>query len=79
AQKEQRIVLELKTIRAKAHNTVEQMLSDGMEQTARYAERSNATEAHLIVCDERTGRSWDEKIYDRPERNGAGEIHIWGV
>jgi hypothetical protein len=78
-QKEQRIVLELKTIRARAHNTLEQVLSDGMEQTAHYAERSNATEAHLIVCDERAGRSWDEKIYDRLEPGGAGNIHIWGV
>ncbi|MDR1977665.1 MAG: hypothetical protein LBQ42_02915, partial [Synergistaceae bacterium] len=79
AQKEQRIVLELKTIRAKAHNTPEHVLSDGVEQTTRYADRSNAAEAHLIVCDERVGRGWDEKIYDRLERNGAKEIRIWGV
>jgi hypothetical protein len=55
------------------------LLSDGLEQTARYAERSNAEEAHLVVCDERPGRSWDEKIYERTERCGEREIHVWGV
>jgi hypothetical protein len=75
---EQRFALELKTIREKtrAPNSV---LTKGLEQTARYADRSNAEEAHLIICDERPGRSWDEKIYDRIERCGGREIHIWGV
>jgi hypothetical protein len=80
--REQRIVLELKTIRASSHDPNKAM-SDGLEQTARYAERSNAAEAHLIVCDERAGRGWDEKIYDRIERRGSigtpRDIHIWGV
>jgi hypothetical protein len=79
AQKEQRIVLELKTVRARAHKTLEQVLSDGVEQAARYAERSSAAEAHLIICDERTGRGWDEKIYDRVEHSDTRDIHIWGV
>ncbi|MDR2174783.1 MAG: hypothetical protein LBO82_02450, partial [Synergistaceae bacterium] len=55
------------------------VLSEGLEQTAGYAERSGAEEAHLIVCDERPGRSWDEKIYDRIEPRGGREIHVWGV
>jgi hypothetical protein len=76
-QKEQRIVLELKTIRAKT--SLEKVIPDGLEQTARYAEQSNATEAHLIVCDERRERNWDEKIYERIEFAHGREIHIWGV
>jgi hypothetical protein len=79
AQKEQRIVLELKTIRARAHKTLEQVLSDGVEQAARYAEQSNAAEAHLVICDERTGHGWDEKIYDRVEHGDTRDIHIWGM
>jgi hypothetical protein len=55
------------------------VLSDGLEQTARYADRSDAGEAHLIICDERPGRSWDEKIYDRIERCAGREIRVWGV
>jgi hypothetical protein len=50
-----------------------------LEQTARYAERSGAEEAHLIICGERPGRSWEEKIYDGIERYGDREIHVWGV
>jgi hypothetical protein len=75
---EQRFVLELKTIREKKRDP-SRVLSDGLEQTARYAQRSNAEEAHLIICDERAGRSWDEKIYERTERCGDREIHVWGI
>jgi hypothetical protein len=80
-QREQRIVLELKTIRPSSHDP-KKALSEGLEQTARYAEQSGAEEAHLIVCDERAGRSWDEKIYyrlQRPEKAGTRDIHVWGV
>jgi hypothetical protein len=77
-QKEQRIVLELKTIREKTP-APERVLSNGLEQTARYAGQSNATEAHLIICDERLGQGWCEKIYERSERSGGWEIKVWGV
>ena len=76
-QKEQRIVLELKTIRERT--VFERVMSDGLEQTARYAEISGATEAHLIVCDERPGQEWDGKIHERSERIGNWEIKVWGV
>jgi hypothetical protein len=77
-QQEQRIVLELKTIRVSSRDP-NKALSEGLEQTARYAGQSNAAEAHLIICDERSGRGWDEKIYDRLEQSGTRDIHIWGV
>jgi hypothetical protein len=91
-QKIQRIVLELKTIRDKRRSasSAEQSsikrtpvsdnaLSEGLEQTSRYALRSNASEAHLIICDERPGIDWDEKIYERSERCGDIEITVWGM
>jgi hypothetical protein len=77
-QKEQRIVLELKTLR-KGRSSESEVLRQGLEQTARYAARSDAAEAHLIVCDERPGREWEEKVYDRPEEWDGREIHVWGV
>ena len=76
--REQRIALELKTIRASSHDP-KRAFSQGLEQTARYADQSNAAEAHLIVCDERPGRSWDEKIYDRLQCLGSRQIRVWGV
>jgi hypothetical protein len=91
-QKVQRIVLELKTIRDKRRSasSAEQSsarrtplsdnaLSEGLEQTSRYALRSDASEAHLIICDERPGIDWDEKIYERAERSGDIEITVWGM
>ncbi|MDR1740880.1 MAG: hypothetical protein LBR38_03410, partial [Synergistaceae bacterium] len=77
---EQRVVLELKTIRKK--HSPEYVLHEGLEQTAAYADAAGADEAHLLICDERPGisRSWDEKIYDRVERaQGGKQIHVWGM
>ena len=88
-QNEQRIVLELKTVRGtrttpRGTNLVisrgpGRVYAEGLEQTAGYAERSGAAEAHLIVCDERPGRNWDEKIWDRPARRGDRIVHVWGL
>ena len=77
-QKEQRIVLELKTIREKTP-LPDRVLPEGLEQTALYAERSNAAEAHLIVCDERSGQGWSDKVYERTGHCGDWEIKVWGV
>jgi hypothetical protein len=77
-QKEQRIVLELKTIREK-RPAPDKALSDGLEQAAQYAARSGATDVHLVICDERPGREWPEKIYERAERGGDWEITVWGM
>jgi AAA+ ATPase superfamily predicted ATPase len=77
-QKEQRVVLELKTIRERTP-VPGGVLPEGLEQTARYAGQCNAAEAHLIICDERPGQRWDEKIYERSERVGDLEIVVWGM
>ena len=77
-QHEQRIVLELKTIREKTP-APGQVLPEGLEQTSRYAAQSNTAEAHLIICDERPGQGWDGKIYERSERGGGLEIKVWGL
>ena len=71
-------MLELKTIRPNGHGPA-RVLAEGLEQTASYAAQSGAEEAHLLVCDERPGRGWDEKIYKRSENRGNREIHLWGL
>ncbi|MHC6203705.1 ATP-binding protein [Breznakiellaceae bacterium SP9] len=76
--KEQRIVIELKTIRAASKNA-HKVLPKGLEQTARYTSQCGADEAHLIICDERHGKTWDAKIYERIEAYNGQSIHIWGV
>ena len=77
-QKEQRVVLELKTIRDRTP-VPGRVLSDGLEQAACYAAQSGATEVHLIICDERPERGWDDKIYECLELSGDLEIKVWGV
>jgi hypothetical protein len=76
-QKEQRVVIELKTIRK--NRAPDAVLSEGLKQTARYADESNADEAHLVICDERSGRDWDEKIYEREEFFDGKIIRVWGL
>jgi hypothetical protein len=75
--KEQRIALELKTVRQ--NRAPASVLAQGLEQVARYADASGADEAHLVICDERPGRSWDEKIYEREEKQGDRTIRVWGM
>ncbi|GHV38936.1 hypothetical protein FACS1894187_18330 [Synergistales bacterium] len=76
--KEQRIVIELKAIRVKTHNA-SKVLPDGLEQTVRYASRCNAGEAHLVICDERPGKTWDEKVYERVEEYSGRSVLVWGA
>jgi hypothetical protein len=75
--REQRVVIELKTIRKnRAPDTV---LAEGLRQTVKYADDSNADEAHLVICDERPGWRWDEKICEREEECGGKTIRVWGM
>ncbi len=75
---EQRIVLELKTVRVNGPSP-ERVLSEGLAQTARYADQSNAAEAHLLICDARPARKWDEKIYRQHEKYEERDICVWGL
>jgi hypothetical protein len=78
-QREQRVVIELKVITAKARTSLEHMLAVGLEQTSEYYQITGAESAHLVICDERGGKTWDEKIYDRVETHKGLDIHLWGV
>lgn len=69
----QRIVIELKLFKDK--NT----LPKGLEQTAKYMDTSHATEGHLVIFDTSTAKSWDEKVYSKPEQLGNKTITVWGM
>ena len=71
----QRIVIVLKLLRG----TLEKTVAEGMRQIAEYIDRSNATEAHLVIFDRRTDIDWDTKIYEHEEPAANGRpITIWG-
>jgi hypothetical protein len=76
---QQRIAIELKTITDTSHASIDTVLKSGLEQTYEYALLSKADSAHLIICDQRNGKTWDEKIYDRIDVYQGREIHVWGV
>ncbi|CAK0738245.1 AAA family ATPase [Gammaproteobacteria bacterium] len=71
----QRVVIELKLLR----KTFDKTLREGIEQTADYADRCGADEAHLLIFDRRAGMSWDERIWQRQESHEKRMITVWGA
>ena len=52
----------------------------GVEQTAGYMDRSAAEAGHLVVIDQREGRSWEEKVFHREQRSKGGRpVEVWGM
>ncbi|MCL2058196.1 MAG: AAA-like domain-containing protein [Oscillospiraceae bacterium] len=72
----QRIVIEIKLRRGAA---LETLIAKGLEQTADYARRAGAAEAHLIIIDRDPVRPWDEKIWRRDESHASLAITVWGA
>ncbi|MCL2059265.1 MAG: hypothetical protein FWH01_09465 [Oscillospiraceae bacterium] len=72
----QRIVIEIKLRRGAALETV---IAKGLEQTADYARRAGATDAHLMIFDRDPERTWDEKIWRRDESFAGLVITVWGA
>ena len=74
---EQRFVLEMKVVRA--HQSAETVMKKGLEQTARYADKCDPEEAHLVVIDQREGRSWDDRVYVREQQHEGRAVTVWGM
>ncbi|MCX5924874.1 MAG: AAA-like domain-containing protein [Candidatus Dependentiae bacterium] len=71
--KTQRIVVELKI-----WHSPKKTLTEGLQQTADYMDRSNATQGHLVIFD-RQEKEWDDKIYTRVEKVENKTITVWGM
>ncbi|MCA1786658.1 MAG: hypothetical protein LC657_11825, partial [Desulfobacteraceae bacterium] len=71
----QRVVIELKILRGDLEKTIQ----EGLEQTADYADRSEAHESHLMIFNRDRKVSWDEKIFKRLESYQGREIVVWGA
>lgn len=76
----QRIIIELK-IQHKKYK-LETIIEDGLKQTAEYADKFNAKEAHLIIFNRNKDISWDEKIWQKNKiyqtEKQQREIGVWG-
>jgi AAA-like domain len=73
AEPRQREVIEIKVKRAK--DSLDSVIAQGTAQTQEYMQRCNATQAHLMVFDTDAGKSWDEKVYQRPL---GSNLTLWG-
>ncbi len=72
---QQRVVIELKIRRG----PLEQTIAQGLEQTWTYLDRVGAEEGHLVIFDQDTKRSWEEKIFSRAEAYRDTTIKVWGM
>jgi len=71
----QQVVIELKLVYGSLSSTIEK----GLEQTAEYADRCGADEAHLVIFDRDKSKTWQEKIFSREETYQGRQIKIWGM
>ncbi len=71
----QRAVIELKILRQQPEETI----AKGLEQTWGYADRCGADEAHFVLFDIASGRSWEERIYHRTATYQGRTIEVWGM
>jgi type II secretory pathway predicted ATPase ExeA len=60
-------------------NRYKNTLSDGLKQTAEYAEKFGCTEGCLCIFDRSPEKSWDEKIYMRQETVDGKKITVVGL
>ena len=74
--RDERVVIELKLVRGSPEKTI----AEGLVQTAEYAARTGATEAHLVLFDRDPAKSWDDKVFRRNETGPGGRaITVWGM
>ena len=71
-------VVECKVVRDR--DGLESTVRDGVEQTAGYMARCAAEAGHLVVIDQREGRSWEEKVFHRRHRSQDDvPVDVWGM
>ena len=77
----QRFVVECKVRRE--HDALETVIREGAAQTARYLDRCDAEEGHLVVIDDAGKKTWEERIFQRTlsvRRTAAPDVpEIWEV
>lgn len=69
--KNQKIVVEIKILYS------EKTLVKGLEQTVKYLDRTGAQEAHLIIVDRDSAKSWEEKISCNEMMANSHKIMVW--
>jgi hypothetical protein len=73
----QKVAIELKVVRD--HDGLDATLAKGIEQLSAYAGKLGADESYLVLFDQRPGKTWEERIWQRTERHASHVIGIWGM
>ncbi|WP_216601613.1 hypothetical protein [Vreelandella azerica] len=60
------------------HQSREAVLAKGLEQTADYADRGGADEAHLVIFNRDEKVPWDERIWQSEAHYHGWHIGTWG-
>jgi hypothetical protein len=71
----QKAVIEVKVL----HKSLKQTISDGLIQTAAYANRCNASEAHLVIFARKSGSRKKQRAFQRQAISEGRVITIWGL
>ena len=70
-------VIECKALRS--GRGLRSTVQEGLKQTAWYMDRCGAESGHLVVFDQRPGKSWEERVFRREEKVGETPITVWGM
>jgi AAA-like domain len=72
----QRIVIELKLLKK---GRLDAVMKDALPQTADYADRCGADEAHIVVFDRRPNKPWSKRIWRKTATEASRTLGVWGA
>ena len=70
-------VIECKAVRV--GRGLDTAIEEGARQTVWYMDRCGADSGHLVVFDQRPGKSWEERVFLREEHVGETLVTVWGM
>jgi hypothetical protein len=71
----QKAVIEIKVLR----KSLKQTIDEGLIQTAAYAQRCDAVEAHLLIFARKPGSKTKPRVFKRNAKSGQRTITVWGL
>lgn len=74
---EERHVVEIKRVPPR-HRTLERVREQGIEQLTGYLETMGLPEGHLVIFDQREGRSWEDRLWTERLEHRGRRLWLWG-
>ena len=70
-------VIECKVRTAKT--SLDRLIPEGPEQTAKYMDRVGAESGHLVIFDLRPGVPWERRLYRKDPEPDGSSVTVWGI